>query len=90
MKKKGDKQKDSKKLWDVTLTNKAKKQLKKLEKEARDVFDIYEILERDLIINGPTAISWPNYTKENGHKKELIRDTVILKRVIQHGWPVGM
>ena len=51
------------KLWKVTLNNKARKQLKQIEKEHKEIFEIYQFLERDLIINGPTLKTWPNYTK---------------------------
>lgn len=67
-------------LWTVTLTNQAKKQLKKIEKEHKDIFEIYHLLERDLIINGPTLNTWPNYTKEKGIKKGIDKRHCHLKK----------
>ena len=67
-------------MWNVILTTRAKKQLKKIEKERNDIFCIYEALERDLILNGPVAKSWHNYTRESGIKKGIDRRHCHLKK----------
>ena len=70
----------SSKLWTVELAGKAKKQLRKIEKEHKDIFAIYQFFERDLMMNGPTLNTWPNYTKEKGRGKGIDKRHCHLKK----------
>ena len=49
--------------WIVLFTGKAKRQKDKLPKKYQDALNA---LSRDIELNGPAAINWPNYGKLKG------------------------
>jgi len=62
--------------WKVLIKKPAEKSAEKLGKRFQSAF---LLLLRDLIQNGPTRSSWPNYGKLKGKKRDL-RHCHLIKR----------